>query len=121
LWPWWCRLCTPGNDDAVRSIKVVLGALTNAIIEANGGTIVDYVSEDDKKQTKEKTFTKKDKKEVKENKEEAKVTVKEEVKKEKPELDLNILTVTELRDLAKKKEIKGYSKMKKEELIEKLK
>ena len=111
----------PGNDDAVRSIKVVLGALTNAIIEANGGTIVDYVSEDDKKQTKEKTFTKKDKKEVKENKEEAKVTVKEEVKKEKPELDLNILTVTELRDLAKKKEIKGYSKMKKEELIEKLK
>ena len=111
----------PGNDDAVRSIKVVLGALTNAIIEANGGTIVDYVSEDDKKQTKEKTFTKKDKKEVKENKEEAKVTVREEVKKEKPELDLNILTVTELRDLAKKKEIKGYSKMKKEELIEKLK
>ena len=62
----------PGNDDAVRSIKVVLGALTNAIIEANGGTIVDYVSEDDKKQTKEKTFTKKDKKEVKEKKEEAK-------------------------------------------------
>ena len=42
-------------------------------------------------------------------------------KEEKPELDLNILTVAELRDLAKKKEIKGYSKMKKEELIENLK
>ena len=37
------------------------------------------------------------------------------------ELDLNILTVAELRDLAKKKEVKGYSKMKKEELIENLK
>ena len=102
----------PGNDDAVRSIKVVLGSLTNAIIEANGGTIIDYVSEDDKKPAKEKTFAKKDKKEV---------TEKEEIKEEKPELDLNILTVAELRDLAKKKEIKGYSKMKKEELIENLK
>ena len=39
----------PGNDDAVRSIKVVLGALTNAIVEVNGGTIVDYVSEDESK------------------------------------------------------------------------
>ena len=109
----------PGNDDAVRSIKVVLGALTNAIIEANGGTIVDYVGDEDKKPSKEKTFVKKEKKEtIKETKEE--VVVKEE-KIEKPELDLNILTVAELRDLAKKREIKGYSKMKKEELIENLK
>ena len=109
----------PANDDAVRSIKVVLGALTNAIIEANGGTIVDYVSEDDKKVSKEKTSVKKEKKEVKEETAE----VKEEVNEEKPEieLDLNILTVAELRDLAKKKEIKGYSKMKKDELIESLK
>ena len=107
----------PANDDAVRSIKVVLGALTNAIIEANGGTIVDYVSEDDKKPSKEKAFAKKEKKEVKEDT----AIVKEEISEEKPELDLNILTVAELRDLAKKKEVKGYSKMKKEELIESLK
>lgn len=115
----------PANDDAVRSIKVVLGALTNAIIEANGGTLVDYVSEDDKKVSKEKTPNKKEKKEAKEAKETEEVKdtkpVKQEVKNEKPELDLNILTVAELRDLAKKKEVKGYSKMKKEELIENLK
>lgn len=103
----------PGNDDAVRSIKVVLGALTNAIVEANGGTIIDYVSEDETKKTQK--FEKKAKKEEK-VKEEPKEVVKTE-----PKIDLEILTVTELRELAKKKEIKGYSKMKKEELIEVLK
>ncbi len=103
----------PGNDDAVRSIKVVLGALTNAIVEANGGTIIDYVSEDETK--KSQRFEKKAKKEEK-AKEEPK-----EVAKTEPKIDLEILTVTELRELAKKKEIKGYSKMKKEELIEVLK
>ncbi len=110
----------PGNDDAVRSIKVVLGALTNAIVEANGGVIVDYVMEDEtKKNSKnfEKVFDNKNKKST-----EVKETKKEEPKEHKePKIDLNILTVTELRELAKKKEVKGYSKMKKEELIEVLK
>ena len=36
-------------------------------------------------------------------------------------MDLTILTVSELKELAKKKEIKGYSKMKKDELIDALK
>jgi len=116
----------PGNDDAVRAIKVVLGALTNAIVEVKGGTIVDYTTEDesrknfrqfDKKERKNegKFFEKKDKK-VKEEK----PAKKEEIVTEQ-KLDLTILTVNELRELAKKKEIKGYSKMKKEELIEVLK
>ena len=92
------------------------------IIEVDTHISNDYVSEDDKKVSKEKTPNKKEKKEAKET-EEVKDTkpVKQEVKNEKPELDLNILTVAELRDLAKKKEVKGYSKMKKEELIENLK
>ena len=106
----------PANDDAVRSIKVMLGVLTNAICEANDLPLDDYVTEDDKKVSDVKEETKEVK--TKEVKEEA--TVSEE-KNEKPELDLNILTVAELRELAKKREIKGYSKMKKEELIENLK
>lgn len=116
----------PGNDDAVRAIKVVLGALTNAIVEVKGGTIVDYVTEDEsrkiarqqekkEKRNEAKTFEKKEKtKEVKKEK-------PEQEKIEEPKLDLTILTVNELKELAKKKEIKGYSKMKKEELIEVLK
>ena len=119
----------PGNDDAVRAIKVVLGALTNAIVEVNGGTIVDYVTEDETKKTVRNFEKKENKKETKfftnkekkvEKKEIEKPEEKEEIVKE-PKLDLNILTVSELRELAKKKEIKGYSKMKKDELIESLK
>ena len=116
----------PGNDDAVKSIKVVLGALNNAAAEAQGLELEDFLAEDDtKKQVRVyekpvKEFKKENKtKEVKEE------TVSEkpvEVKEEKaPKIDLTILTVTELKDLAKKKEIKGYSKMKKEELIDALK
>ena len=38
----------PGNDDAVRSIKVMLGVLNNAICEATNLEVVDYITEDDK-------------------------------------------------------------------------
>ena len=85
----------PGNDDAVRAVKVVLGVLGNAIAEANGGEIIDYVTEDDKK-------NKKDNK--KENKEEATE-------------DLSTKTLTELKTMAKDAGIKGFSAMKKDELI----
>ena len=110
----------PGNDDAVRAVKVVLGVLGNAIAEANGGEIIDYVTEEDKKAKKE------DKKEVK--KEETKVeaapvveeTVVEEVGEEKVEAateDLSAKTLTALKAMAKDAGIKGYSTMKKDELI----
>ena len=120
----------PGNDDAVKSIKVILGVLNNACAEALGMEIVDYVTEDEsRKQVKnfDKTLKKDDKKVEKVQKvlkEEVKEIVEKpvEVKEEKvPKIDLTILTVAELKELAKKKEIKGYSKMKKEELIEVLK
>ena len=143
----------PGNDDAVRSIKVMLGVLNNAVCEANGLELVDYISEEDKKDSsKEETrmeelikteeFNKakkddlaeerpvkeykrnfkkdfKNKKEVKEVKEEVKVEdVKEEVKVAE---DLSGKTLTELKTIAKERGNKGYSTMKKDELLEILK
>ncbi len=113
----------PGNDDAVRAIKVVIGALTNAIIEVKGGAIVDYVTEDETRRNS-RQFDKSNKKFESKKFEKKEEVKKEEQKKEEvteQKLDLNILTVNELRDLAKKKEISGYSKMKKDELIQALK
>ena len=111
----------PGNDDAVRSIKVMLGVLNNAICEANGLEIADYVTEDEKKEDtpKDKTEVKKDKKEAIE---EVKVdeTVLEEIKEMEKVDELESKTLAELKKIAKENKIKGYSSMKKDELIEML-
>jgi len=139
----------PANDDAIRAVKLITGVMANAIVEANGGEIVDYVSdkannenaaevmqkaletvkrkEERPREKKENNFKKPFKKETKKEfvkKEEVKEekAVKEEVKEtKKANVDLDSKTVAELRDLAKAKEIKGYSTMKKAELLEALK
>ena len=110
----------PGNDDAVRSVKVVLGVLNNAICEARGLEMVDYVTEDDKSKKSEKQ-TKTVKEVFVESLEDEKT--KEAIKEEKTteDEDLTLKTLAELKQVAKKKGVKGYSSMKKEELLQVLK
>ena len=113
----------PGNDDAVRSVKLIIGALTNAIAEVNGNEVIDYVSEDDKNKAdnKEKKATKKEtvKEEIKEVAVKEEKTV-EETKETTEKVDYSKMTVAELKEAAKQAGIKGATTMKKAELIEAL-
>ncbi len=175
----------PANDDAVRAVKVVIGALSNAIAEVNGKEIVDYVTEEDKlkegktsnkvekmlaeakedllevvaeikdeiKETTEEVKAKAPKamkkateeiiemaeeikvkapkkiakavKEVKQDIKEVTAEVKEElkeaktkvVKKTQKDVDYNALSVSELKELAKEKNLSLKSGMKKADII----
>ena len=108
----------PGNDDAVRSVKVVLGVLNNAICEAKGLEIVDYITDEEPKKTK--------KEEVKEEVANTVKKVSEKINDTKEEIkevieDLSKKTVAELKAIAKAKGITGYTSMKKDELLSILK
>ncbi len=166
----------PGNDDAIRAVKLIIGVMANAIVEANGGKIIDFVNEEDKQRNENsgdimqkaletvkrkedrprryndnrgnnsynrnnrydnrRDFKNDNRREYNnENKiekkvepkfepqntvkpvVEEKVTVKEKAQTE----DMSKLTVAELREMAKSKDIKGYSTMKKAELLDALK
>ena len=123
----------PANDDAIRAVKVVMGVLNNAVAEVYGCPMIDFVTEEDKTNKKEDTVKVNEeakKEEVKLEKKnetnEANIEkVEKPVKKEKAvkeeKIDLTKLTVVELKKLAKDKNIEGYSKMKKDELISSLK
>ena len=72
----------PGNDDAVRSVKLIIGALTNAIAEVNGNEVIDYISDDDKAKAEKKANKAKENAEKAEKAEKAEVSEKKEAKVE---------------------------------------
>ena len=95
----------PGNDDAVRAVKVVLGVLNNAICEGKNLPLVDYITEEKVAVKKEET--------------EAAVVVETKAVEapKAEETNYETMTLTELKALAKENKVKGYSTLKKEELI----
>lgn len=167
----------PANDDAIKSISLLLGVLTNAVAEACGKEVIDYVGDVDDNQeviTQEEYMNRKanqvnkkdnrnfrrdnnrfgfkkdnkiskrknDKKdledvvedvvesetieeikeevvEVKETKNEDKKESKKEEKKSSND-DLSSLTLAELKEKAKDAGLKGYSTMKKQDLVDAL-
>ena len=85
----------PGNDDAIRAVKLITGVLNNAIVEANGGKLVDYVSDNRKEEKGEDIMQKaletvkrkedrKPKSEFKSDKNKNRSSEKVEVKEAKP-------------------------------------
>ena len=149
----------PGNDDAIRAVKLITGVMANAIVEANGGKVIDFVKEDEKaenimekaletvkrKEDRPRRFDNNNNRpnrpfvrnenrnyDNRENNKKSfeKAEIKKEipakaepvtVKEEKAAVDYSKATVAELRDMAKAKDVKGYSTMKKAELLEALK
>lgn len=147
----------PANDDAVRSVKLIVDIMTNAIIEGQGGVVEHLADEeigemvfdadmdfskdgeefsrkrrnfkDNKKESKPRVEKETKKEEVKEEKEEVKKETKKVVKEEKVEkqpkkeaqskkAELEQLTLVDLKAKAKELGLKGYSSLKKAELID---
>jgi len=138
----------PANDDALRSVKLIVSKMADAIIEANGGVshdVEEVVEEEEKEevvveqprqkrpeQPRQPRQNVQPQPKVVEDKSTPAVTVapvvevkveavKETVVVADKAAELEAMTVTELRQLAKDKSVANYSKLRKAELIDALK
>lgn len=138
----------PANDDALRSVKLIVSKMADAIIEANGGVshdVEEVVEEEEKEevvveqprqkrpeQPRQPRQNVQPQPKVVEEKSTPAVTVapvvevkveavKETVVVADKAAELEAMTVTELRQLAKDKSVANYSKLRKAELIDALK
>ena len=110
----------PGNDDAVKSVSLLLGVLNNAVLEVKGLETTDYLSEDDKEKTvkEEVVEVKEEKKEENNKKEEIVEVVEAEEEVVLTQEELEEKTLPELKEIARLKKLTGFSTMKKKEIID---
>jgi len=125
----------PANDDAIRAVKLITWVMGNAVIEAQGGVVEKFEDEPitsaaPKRERQAYKPREQARETVVETPAEPKVqeavveeVVQEEVTSEKvtETINLEAMTVAELRNLAKERGITGTSSLKKAELIDVLK
>ncbi len=125
----------PANDDALRSVKLIVGKMADAIVEANGGLLSEEPEEESEEAVGNESFDEEDdnepvktkilRVEVKPNQAEEKVAPEESnaAPIEYPRFgikELESMTVADLRTLAKENDLSNYSKLRKAELIDAL-
>ena len=106
----------PANDDAIKAVKLVAWVMGNAVIEAQGGVVEKFEEETLEAIIETEPVAAKKEKKV----EQTPKAPKEElvVEEKKVEINFNELTLADLKALAKEKGLKGYSTLKKQELID---
>ena len=116
----------PGNDDAIRAVKIVLGVLNNAICEATGKPVEDYISEEDKVKASAKEVANDVKELAKDVKKVAIKKVKETIKEVEPKIEETKKVVKEVASKVKEEakpkveEVKEATKKKAEEVKEEI-
>lgn len=117
----------PANDDAIRSLKLIISTMANALIEGAGGVVEAPATASEEAPVQPEVeqvvvemvqTTKDDVKPEADPDEAPKTTVADQVNED--EVDYASMTVKDLQSLCKEKSISGYSSMKKAELIEAL-
>lgn len=124
----------PANDDAIRAVKLITWVMGNAVIEAQGGAVEKFDEEtvqeasrrdreDEPKKRPQpkpqpKKVVKEEVKEVEEDEDDEEEIIEDD---QVSEVELEAMTVANLRALAKERGITGYSALKKAELIDVLK
>jgi len=123
----------PANDDALRSVKLIVTKMADAIVEANAGltgeaaaAVAEIEDKDEEEDAEAKPEPVKPvvqpKPEVKAEIKVATAPVAAPVPAPAPAvIDWEAMTVTELRTIAKEKGVANYSKLRKSELIDALK